>query len=47
MHPVTFFWHSEPFYVPVCVRVVGKTITMFCYDTAIFESAYQPFFFNP
>jgi hypothetical protein len=36
MHPVTFFWHREPLYVPLGVRMVRKTINVFRYNTAIF-----------
>jgi hypothetical protein len=26
LHPVPFFWYVEPFYIPMCMRRVGKTI---------------------
>jgi hypothetical protein len=28
MHPVAFFWHIEPFYIAVCMRMVGKPIEL-------------------
>jgi hypothetical protein len=48
VHPVPFFWHLEPFYVPVCVWMVGKTINMLSNDSAILlrkvsEEFYCPF----
>ena len=47
MHPVPFFWHVEPFYVPVCVRMVGKTINMFSDDTAILLRKVSKEFYCP
>ena len=41
MHPVAFFCHIEPFYISVCMRMVGKPIYMFAYNTAIFMAGLQ------
>jgi hypothetical protein len=44
MHPVAFYWHSEPLYISVCMRMVGKPIYMFAYNTAIFlRQGYKEF----
>jgi len=35
VHPVPFFWRVKPFYIPVCMRMVGESINMFSNDTTI------------
>ena len=35
VHPVPFFWRVEPFYIAVCVRMIGEPVNMFTYNPAI------------
>ena len=44
MHPIAFIWHIQPLYISMCMRMVGKPIYMFAYDTAIFlRQGYKEF----